>query len=123
MKRKLIIFWIMALAVLLAACSGVEAALQSVDEPIAGEVKDEQGAAATSEPTVYVETAPTATEAELVPTETEAVAENTADESSEEAVVEEMIAPTPRAELFATDPATVSLASGEVQLVELFAYW
>ena len=32
--------------------------------------------------------------------------------------------PTPRGdELVATDPSTVSLASGEFQLVELFAFW
>ena len=31
--------------------------------------------------------------------------------------------PAPRTELVATDPATVSLASGKVQLVEFFAFW
>ena len=33
------------------------------------------------------------------------------------------VKPTPRPELSATDPATVSLASGEPQLVEFFAFW
>lgn len=31
--------------------------------------------------------------------------------------------PTPRTELSATDPTTVQLAAGQVQLVELFAFW
>lgn len=31
--------------------------------------------------------------------------------------------PTPRAGLTATDPETVLLASGEIQLVEFFAFW
>jgi len=32
-------------------------------------------------------------------------------------------APTPRQSLEATDPSTVKLASGKVQLVEFFAFW
>ncbi len=36
-----------------------------------------------------------------------------------EPVVERVIDPNPHA----TDPATVSLASGEIQLVEFFAFW
>ena len=32
-------------------------------------------------------------------------------------------APTPRQELVNTDPNTVNLASGDLQLVELFAFW
>ena len=35
----------------------------------------------------------------------------------------EALRPTPRAALDATDPSTVSLGSGEIQLVEFFAYW
>jgi len=38
-------------------------------------------------------------------------------------VVEDQILPTPRAGLESTDPATVSLVSGEIQLVEVFAFW
>lgn len=38
-------------------------------------------------------------------------------------VVEEQILPTPRTGLSSTDPATVNLASGEIQLVEAFAFW
>ena len=35
----------------------------------------------------------------------------------------EATAPVVRTELEATDPSTVSLASGEIQLVEFFAFW
>ena len=36
----------------------------------------------------------------------------------------EVIKPTPRGnELVATDPSTINLASGQLQLVELFAFW
>jgi len=38
-------------------------------------------------------------------------------------VVEEQVLPTIRAGLGSTDPATVNLASGEIQLVEVFAFW
>ena len=40
-----------------------------------------------------------------------------------EDVTEESLVPTPRAGLESTDPSVVSLASGEIQLVEFFAYW
>jgi len=33
------------------------------------------------------------------------------------------VKPTPRANLSSTDPSTVSLASGRLQLVEFFAFW
>ena len=33
------------------------------------------------------------------------------------------VKPTPRSELSATDPSTVSLASGRLQLVWFFAFW
>ncbi len=44
-------------------------------------------------------------------------------ESTEEVVVEEKAPPAPRAGLESTDPATVNLASGQLQLVEVFAFW
>lgn len=37
--------------------------------------------------------------------------------------VGKQINPTLRADLESTDPATVNLASGEIQLVEVFAFW
>ncbi len=33
------------------------------------------------------------------------------------------VKPTPRPDLHASDPSTVSLASGQLQLVEFFAFW
>lgn len=57
---------------------------------------------------------PTAT-AEVVVSPTQAEGDNPTQSSPVE--------PTPRAALDATDPAIVSLASGEIQLVEFFAYW
>ena len=44
-------------------------------------------------------------------------------EPTEEVVVEEQAPPAPRAGLESTDPATVNLASGQLQLVEVFAFW
>ena len=38
-------------------------------------------------------------------------------------VVEESLLPTPRSGLESTDPSVVNLASGEIQLVEFFAFW
>ena len=38
-------------------------------------------------------------------------------------IVEMQILPTPRPGLEGTDPATVNLANGEIQLVEVFAFW
>lgn len=37
--------------------------------------------------------------------------------------VEDQIPPTPRTGLESTDPATVNLASGDIQLIEVFAFW
>lgn len=52
-----------------------------------------------------------------------AVSESLEDLATEESVVEEAAPPPVREELHATDPSTVQLASGEVQLVEFFAFW
>ena len=40
-----------------------------------------------------------------------------------EVVAEENLQPTPRSGLESTDPSVVNLASGEIQLVEFFAFW
>jgi hypothetical protein len=84
--------------------------------------------AATSEETPLVaDTVVAATETTL-PTATPEMAEATATmeptAADDVADLEDPVdAPTPRADLYATDPASVTLASGNVQLVELFAYW
>jgi hypothetical protein len=43
--------------------------------------------------------------------------------TSEAVVATEIPKPTPRQGLVSTDPQTVNLASGDIQLVELFAFW
>ncbi|MEN8173336.1 MAG: hypothetical protein ABFS03_10705 [Chloroflexota bacterium] len=37
--------------------------------------------------------------------------------------VDAVVLPTPRTEMEATDPSMVVLASGEIQLIEFFAFW
>lgn len=62
--------------------------------------------------------------------EVDTLAEVDSDSSTGEAYpapqeeTEEMLKPTPRGnDLVATNPASVNLASGQLQLVELFAFW
>lgn len=50
------------------------------------------------------------------------ISENEANPTEEVVFVEAAI-PTPKTGLASTDPSTVNLASGEPQLVELFAFW
>jgi flagellar basal body-associated protein FliL len=59
----------------------------------------------------------------VVDTEVPATEIQEASEPTEEAVVEEQAPPAPKAGLESTDPATVNLASGQLQLVEAFAFW
>jgi len=70
-----------------------------------------------AEQTVQIE------EVALSDTEIPATEIQEAAEPTEEVVVEEELAPAPRAGLESTDPATVNLASGQLQLVEVFAFW
>ena len=42
---------------------------------------------------------------------------------NEEQTTHEVVAPTPRPDMEATDPSRVVLASGDIQLVEFFAFW
>ena len=62
---------------------------------------------------------------EIVLTDTEIPATDIkeAAEPTVKAVVEEQAPPAPKAGLESTDPATVNLASGQLQLVEVFAFW
>lgn len=62
-------------------------------------------------------------EVAAVDTEMPAADDQHAADPSKAEVVEEQILPTPRTGLESTDPATVSLASGEIQLIEVFAFW
>lgn len=69
---------------------------------------------------------PTDTEA-VIPTETnepsQELTATTEKESSQPEETESEEKPTARVGLQATDPETVKLASGEIQLVEFFAFW
>ena len=102
-----------------------EAAPQET-EPVA-EVPE----AETVEPTAKVEAPaqvdPVAEEEQPLESTVEAEVEDVAQVEPttevEPEVVAEPPAPRPLDQLIATDPATVSLASGQVQLVEFFAFW
>ncbi len=59
-------------------------------------------------------------ESQAEPTPTEMVTDVATEVVAEDVDVP---APTPRADLDATPPGEVNLASGELQLVEFFAYW
>jgi len=62
--------------------------------------------------------AETSTEIEDVPTPSE---DATFDDDSQTIV--DVFMPTPRPEMVATDPTTVVLAMGDIQLFEFFAFW
>jgi len=66
-----------------------------------------------------IETKPT----ELSSTKTVLPEETTNPEATEISSEVEEIKPTPRTSLEASDPADFMLASGQYQLVELFAFW
>ena len=121
---------------LIAACGG--ATPESDADPYAESGNEQpvaQQQAAVEEPTVT--SAPTDTPVPATPTDepatvtrqpaeapTEEVAEAEPTLPPEPAVTEAPPAkPTPRQGLAASSPAEVALASGQVQLVEFFAYW
>ncbi len=61
-------------------------------------------------------------ESSLIVTEVQDQSQETA--SNEESLtITESVAPTPRPDMVATNPATVALVSEDVQLVEFFAFW
>jgi len=62
--------------------------------------------------------AESSTEIEEFPVQSKEIALN--DDNQADTIVVE---PTPRPEMVATDPSTVVLSSGDIQLVEFFAFW
>lgn len=62
-----------------------------------------------------------ATVEQVLPTNTAEMAEEPTEEP-QEGTPTVVIPPTPRTELEGTDPSTVNLASGEIQLVEVFSF-
>ncbi len=131
MKTK---FWspvagVLLMAMLaLAACSGGTVPT-STQAPSAATVAP----TAESQPTQAMQPTETAVEGQIAqptaatepqPTDTAKPAQAPEPTQAPELTAEPTSAPfTPRTELEATDPATVQLASGNVQLVEFFAFW
>jgi predicted small secreted protein len=80
-----------------------------------------QGPVGTDLPLTAAEAIPSQESAVVTETQVTTTGETESEPiQSAEASVEK---PTPRVGLVATDPSTVSLASGEIQLVEFFAFW
>ena len=75
-----------------------------------------------SEPVLVDDGGLEAVDTQIPPTNTVEIADNSSETAAENPPTA-TIPPTPRAELVGTDPSTVNLASGDVQLVELFAFW
>jgi len=57
------------------------------------------------------------------PAETAIREEEPTPEIDVESTNEPIIPPTPRTGMVSTDPSTVNLASGDIQLIEIFAFW
>ena len=76
-----------------------------------------------SDPTRVIENTPAPTSELVLPTDTVEITEEPTVEAQAENTPTVTIPPTPRTELASTDPSTVNLASGDIQLVELFAFW
>ena len=58
-----------------------------------------------------------------MPTSTSSVVESVTEEEPSAIAQDQKPNPTPRAEMVGTDPGRVNLASGDIQLVEIFAFW
>jgi hypothetical protein len=119
--------WVL-MALWATACAQVFPTVQAPDLPTSVPTEVEQIAelppteTPVEEPAVVDPTSePTATKIAEVPTEIPPSETPMPTQSSEESPGDT----TPRGcpELHATDPSTVNLASGEVQLVEFFAFW
>jgi hypothetical protein len=111
------------------ASSTVENGHQQSDPAPQGQTEADVGVATVAEvptmtPTLAVqEVDPTATN---TPTEIPQLVDESLLEEPEQAAPAEAAAPGPPNhgnQLVATDPTTISLASGDVQLVEMFAFW
>jgi len=114
-RRILLVAALIGVSASIAACQPAD---QVVDQPTqpATEAVTEQ-----PEPDVE-EPAPTETEMSE-PQEQEQVATEEITAEEQESEGEEDAAPTARIGLVATNPAEVELASGEIQLIEFFAFW
>lgn len=110
MKKKTLIYTLIALVVLAASFVWLSSRTSDKVEP-ARIITAENGGV-------------TGADVEIADPET-AIVEESADDSisPETAESSSASAPTPRSGLVATDPEVVKLGSGEIQLVEFFAFW
>ncbi len=102
-RLKYLLSGLFALSLILASCSQAQRSVK------------------TEQPTTAVEAISSPESVVTTDTQMKTVEEN--EPGPIEATEESTEKPTPRAGLVATDPSTVSLASGEIQLVEFFAFW
>lgn len=105
MKNNKILIWLVGVALLLVAVI-VFVFSGRTEQPDQIAVQPDSG-----EAVAVVDT-------EVPTTNTQEAAEPTQEEMEDEVVV-----PEPRTGLESTDPANVNLASGDIQLVEVFAFW
>ena len=118
-KQTPILFMLLLLAALTLSACGVAGAIEPTQAMPEAEEPASAESAAADEQSVVSDVPVASSTPEEIPAATQA------DPTPTEAVVETVVeaAPTPRADLYATPPGEVALASGELQLVEFFAYW
>jgi cytoskeletal protein RodZ len=119
MKSK-VARWILLITALIIGCVllvACQPADQIVDQPAQPptETVTEQLESGVDEP------APTETETEVSAAQQDATEDVAVDQ--QESQDEEQLIPTARIGLVATNPEDVNLASGDIQLVEFFAFW
>jgi hypothetical protein len=131
--RLVSLFTIMVL--MISACAGIFPTAQanpvepasSVENKVADESAEMPASDDVSAEVVAVESSPEPVQVDTSPAPEETEEEMSEQEMSPTEVPPEEMEQEPqvvvREQLVATDPATVSLASGQVQLVEFFAYW
>ena len=121
-ERVLIILGIWLTFLFLTACSTSAPSTQQINLPVVqGPTSGETPAYETDQPAEAYPPAPTSAPQALLEGAADSQAAYPAPE--EALTLSEAAKPTPRPDLEATDPTSINLASGEVQLVEFFAFW
>ncbi|MBS1250778.1 MAG: hypothetical protein MAG431_02374 [Chloroflexi bacterium] len=129
MKSKKHFPWRMLLGMMLLLAVGLSACTGKTGPSLPEATTENQVDSSASKEEEIKEPTPVPQQTETATTaveETEAVSEEAPTPSQtelSETEVEEKPVPTVRPELMATDPETVNLASGDIQLVEFFAFW
>jgi hypothetical protein len=122
-KRYILLFSLMAVAVLmLSACTGVIAESDQPDaNPNASGNVDSAGNTVDTQPDQAAPVDPPTTSGESQPDQG---GESNGDQAAANLPTRpELGFPLGKAELVATDPSNVNLASGRIQLIEMFAFW